>query len=183
MKKTLLGMLAGCLILAASFTKADAQISVNLNVGLWNPPAEYSTVDYYYLPDVESYYYVPKHQYVYMDGGTWVFRNSLPPRYSSYNINNGYKVAVNRPRAYTYYTTDRVRYAKYKGYNKPMVVRGNSYAAHNKHYVRRTTVVRTNNGGPGRGPGNGHGNGGNKGPGGGHGNGGNKGHGGGHGKH
>jgi uncharacterized protein YfdQ (DUF2303 family) len=78
------------------------------------------------LPDVESYYYVPKHQYVYLDGGQWVFRNTLPTRYSGYNINNGYKVAVNRPRAYRYYTTDRTRYAKYKGtHDRQVIVRDN----------------------------------------------------------
>jgi hypothetical protein len=44
MKKLILGMLAGCFVLAASVTKANAQVSVNVNVGLWNPPAEYASV-------------------------------------------------------------------------------------------------------------------------------------------
>ncbi|TFF37328.1 hypothetical protein [Mucilaginibacter psychrotolerans] len=183
MKKIILGMLAVCFFTAASVTPSQAQVSLNINIGTWTPPAEYADAQYVYLPDVESYYYVPKQQYVYMDGGQWVWRNSLPPRYANYNINNGYKVIVNRPQAYRYFNTDRTRYARYRGSNKQVVVRGNSYAAHKKNYVRKTTVVRTNNGGPGRGPGNGHAPGGNKGHGGGHGPGGDKGHGGGHGKH
>ena len=149
MKKIILGMLAGCFILAASVTETKAQVHVNVNVGLWNPPAEYSGVNYYYLPDVESYYYVPTHKYVYLDGGRWVFRRALPPRYSTYNIQTGYKVAVNRPRAYTYYNTDRARYARYRGTHDRQVIIRDHYIVHNNtrvinrtHYVRpRTKVV------------------------------------------
>jgi hypothetical protein len=154
MKKLILGMFASCLILAASVNQAKAQISVNVN--LWTPPAEYSDVEYYYLPDVESYYYAPKHQYVYLENNNWVFRNSLPSRYNGYNINNGYKVAVNRPQAYKYFTTDRTRYAKFKGSKNQVVVRGNSYNAHNK--VVNKKVYKSN--GNGNGNGKGHGNGG-----------------------
>ena len=155
MKKLILGLFASLFVLAASVNPAKAQISVNLNIGNWTPPAAYSDVEYYYLPDVESYYYAPKRQFVYLDGGHWVWRSSLHARYSSYRIENGYKVAVNRPRAYTYFETDRVRYAKYKGSNKKMIIRGNSYNAHNKvKYVK----VKGNNGkGHGQGGGKGHG--------------------------
>jgi hypothetical protein len=126
MKKLILGMLASCFILAASVTELKAQVSLNVNIGTWTPPPTYSDVEYYYLPDVESYYYAPKHQYVYLDRGNWVFRNSLPARYRGYNINNGYKVAVDRPQAYRYFSTDRSRYAQYKGSKKQVIVRGNS---------------------------------------------------------
>jgi len=145
-------MFASCLILAASVNQAKAQISVNLNVGNWTPPAEYSGVDYYYLPDVESYYYAPKRQFVYQDNGQWVFRNSLPSRYSSYRLDNGYKVAINRPQAYRYFETDKVKYVKYKG--SKGIGRGNSFNAHNK--------IKGNNGngnGHGKGNGKGHGHG------------------------
>ncbi|WP_090526385.1 hypothetical protein [Mucilaginibacter sp. NFR10] len=142
MKKLILGMLAGCFLLAASVTRTNAQVSVNLNVGLWNPPAEYAGINYYYLPDVESYYYVPTHQYVYLDGGNWVWRRSLPPRYASYNIATGYKVAVNRPRAYTYFTHDRDTYARYRG-TKNVIVRDNyrTRVMNRTHVVNRTRVV------------------------------------------
>jgi hypothetical protein len=141
MKKLILGMLASCFILAASVTQTKAQVSVNLNVGIWNPPAEYADANYYYLPDVDSYYYVPTHQYVYLSGRQWVFRSSLPPRYSYYNINDGYKVAVYRPRAYRYYRNDRVHYARYRGV-KNVIVRDRYYRPHTRvvnrtHYVNR----------------------------------------------
>jgi hypothetical protein len=142
MKKLIFGMLAGCFVLAASVTKVNAQVSVNVNVGLWNPPAEYAGVNYYYLPDVESYYYVPTHQYVYLDGGTWVRRAALPPRYRSYNIATGYKVAVNRPRPYTYFAHDRDTYARYRG-TRNVIVRDNYHTrvVNRTHVVNRTTVV------------------------------------------
>jgi hypothetical protein len=164
MKKIILGMLASCFFLAASVTQSKAQVSLNVNIGTWTPPAEYANAEYVYLPDVESYYYVPKHQYVYQESGQWVFRNALPPRYSSYNINNGYKVVVNRPQAYRYFTTDRTRYAKYKGSNKQVIVRGNSYAAHKKNYVRKNVYVnKGSSGGGGNGKSKGHGGGNGKG--------------------
>lgn len=138
MKKIILGMLAGCFMLAASVTETKAQVQVNVNLGIWDPPAEYSGVNYYYLPDVESYYYVPTHQYVYLDGGTWVFRKTLPTRYRTYNIQTGYKVAVNRPRAYTYFNDDRSRYARYKGKHEKQVIIRDHY---HTRVVNRTKVV------------------------------------------
>ena len=142
-------MFASCLLLAASVNQAKAQISLNVNIGNWTPPAEYAGTDYYYLPDVESYYYAPKRQFVYQDNGQWVFRNSLPSRYSSYRLDNGYKVAVNRPQAYRYFETDKVKYVKFKG--SKGISRGNSFNAHNK------IKVKGNGNGHGNGKGKGHG--------------------------
>ncbi|MBD1386864.1 hypothetical protein IDJ75_16385 [Mucilaginibacter rigui] len=145
MKKLILGMLASCFILAASVTQTKAQVSVSLNVGTWTPPAEYADASYYYLPDVDSYYYVPTHQYIYLSGNTWVWRNTLPVRYNYYNINDGYKVAVYRPRPYRYYYSDRNRYAHYRGV-KNVIVRDRYYRPHGRvinrtHYVNRPTRV------------------------------------------
>jgi hypothetical protein len=138
MKKIILGLLAGVITLAISTTETKAQVNVSVQIGAWNPPPEYTGVNYYYLPDVESYYYVPTHQYVYLDGGQWVFRPALPPRYASYDIRSGYKVAVNRPRAYTYYNVDRTRYARYKGVRN-VIVRDH----YRTRVVNRTHVVHT----------------------------------------
>lgn len=93
-----------------------AQVSLNVNIGsqpLWGPTG-YDHVDYYYLPDIESYYYVPKRQFVYLDNGAWVFRSSLPSRYSNYDLYNGYKVVINSPRPYLHFKEQKVKYAKYK---------------------------------------------------------------------
>lgn len=96
--------------------RSSAQVSVNVNIGsqpLWGPVG-YDHVDYYYLPDVESYYYVPKKQFVYLDNGRWSFSSSLPSRYRGYDLYNGYKVVINSRDAYRNFDNDRVRYAKYK---------------------------------------------------------------------
>lgn len=122
----MLSLLACICLLGAITTETKAQVSINLNIGTWNPPAEYADASYYYLPDVNSYYYVPTHQYIYLNGGNWVWRNTLPARYRYYNINNGYKVAMYRPQPYRYFTEDRARYARYRGV-KNIIVRDNYY--------------------------------------------------------
>ena len=104
---------------AAIFNNTSAQIRVNVNVNIgsqpnWGPVG-YDYVDYYYLPDIETYYYVPTRQFIYLSGGNWVFAYGLPPAYRAYNLYTGYKVVVNQPRAYQYYSTHKVKYSKYKG--------------------------------------------------------------------
>ncbi|MFY7899851.1 MAG: hypothetical protein ACOVNY_06680 [Chitinophagaceae bacterium] len=98
-------------------TQVKSQISVQLNIGLqpdWGPVG-YDHVDYYYLPDIEAYYYVPKRQYVYLNGSSWVFATNLPSRYQGYNVYNGYKVVINQPKPYLQFYNHKVKYAKYKG--------------------------------------------------------------------
>ena len=109
-------LLAAILLFTAS---TQAQISVNVNLGAqpqWGPSG-YNHVDYYYLPDVGAYYNVPKKQFIYLNDGKWQFSNSLPSRYSNYNLYNGYKVVMNTPKPYLQFDNHQVKYAKYKGYN------------------------------------------------------------------
>jgi hypothetical protein len=115
MKKILMAML-----LISSFMmteKAGAQ--VNVNIGLqpaWGPTG-YQYVDYYYLPDIETYYYVPSKQFIYLNNGKWIYSAGLPSQYRTYNLYNGYKVVVNQPKPYLQHATYKVKYAKYKGSN------------------------------------------------------------------
>jgi hypothetical protein len=56
-----------------------AQISFKINIGLqpiWGPVG-YDHVEYYYLPEIETYYYVPTRQYTYMERGRWVTTSSV----------------------------------------------------------------------------------------------------------
>ena len=81
-------------IFAAS---TQAQISVRVHIGTppaWGP-AGYSSVRYYYLPDVEAYYDVQNSMFIYMSGNTWVHRAYLPARYKNYDLYGGYKVVMN----------------------------------------------------------------------------------------
>lgn len=112
-------ILASALLLAGfMFQTASAQLRVSLKINInsqpvWGPTG-YDHVEYYYMPDIEAYYYVSTRQYIYMNRGRWVFATSLPSRFH-YDIYNGYKVVVNEPRPYRNHETYRVKYASFKG--------------------------------------------------------------------
>jgi len=174
-------MLLGVLAFNKS-SQAQVSIGVNVNIGsqpVWGPVG-YDYVDYYYLPDIDVYYYVPRHQYIYLSGGRWIFTASLPVRYRSYDIYSGYKVVINEPRPYLHADVYRSRYAPYRGRRNAQVIIRNSDEP--KYYVvkghpkynghdngNHNGAFKEDNGG-----GNGRGNGGN---GRGHGGGNGKGHG------
>jgi hypothetical protein len=115
MKKLL--MAAGFLLAAAVFNPTHAQISFSVNIGAqpsWGPTG-YDHVEYYYLPDIQCYYYVPSHQFIYMNHGHWLFSNELPPRYHGYDLFHSYKVVMNEPQPYLHYDEHRVKYDQYRG--------------------------------------------------------------------
>lgn len=102
-------------------SEAQAQLSVNLNVGtppLWGPSG-YSNVRYYYLPDVEAYYDIQSSNFIYYSGNSWVHKKHLPNHYRNYDLYNGYKVVMTDYRGkapYTYYKEHKSKYAKgYRG--------------------------------------------------------------------
>ncbi len=51
---------------------------------------------YYYLPDIQVYYDVWHHEFVYMDNGSWVFAPVLPPMYAWYDLYHGHTVILDR---------------------------------------------------------------------------------------
>lgn len=112
-------------------SEAQAQISVNLNVGTppqWGPSG-YSNVRYYYLPDVEAYYDVQKSNFIYISGNSWGRHSYLPRHYRNYDLYNGYKVVLTNYRGnwpHSYFKQHKVKYAKgYKGkYQKSIGNRG-----------------------------------------------------------
>ena len=138
MKKFIL--LAALGIAAANYQPAKAQINVSINVGSqpqWGPRG-YDYVDYYYLPEVQSYYHVPSKKFIYLDKNKWVHRKSLPKMYRGYNLYQGRKIVINQPRPYlqhqryfTQYSRSPVRYRhsdKYKDDRKK------SYNKYEKNY-------------------------------------------------
>ena len=117
MKKILLAVTV-CIFMATA-QNATAQLRININIGsqpAWGP-AGYDYVEYYYLPEPDIYYYVPSSQFVYLSNGRWIFANSLPARYRSYNLYNTYKVVVNEPRPYLRHSVYQSRFARYKGWS------------------------------------------------------------------
>jgi len=119
--KTLKIITLATLLLFASNTM-QSQVSVNINLGVqpnWGPVG-YSSVDYYYIPDVQAYYDVRATQFIFLSGGTWIRSSRLPYQYRNYDLNRGYKVVLNDyhgTRPYSQYQYHKQKY--YKGYGKP----------------------------------------------------------------
>jgi len=113
MKKILIvGAFMAIGLISAQTSNAQVRVGVNINIGdqpRWRP-AGYDYAEYYYLPDIETYYYVPRHQFVYLSNGRWVFSASLPSRYSGYDLYGGTKIVINRPNAYYYHDNYRRQY-------------------------------------------------------------------------
>jgi len=119
-----------------AYKSAEAQISLSINIGSqpeWGPVG-YDHADYYYMPDIDTYYDVPAHQYVYLENNTWVRRASLPARYSNYNVYNGYKVVVNEPSPWTHATTYRTKYANYRGRTGQTIIRDSRDVKYRNHW-------------------------------------------------
>src|SRR5438132_10921952 len=127
MKRILYGLMV-LLVTTASVSSSKAQVHVSINIGtqpLWGPVG-YDAVEYYYLPDIECYYYVPRHQFVYLSGGNWMFSYGLPARCRGYDLYSGYKVVCNEPRPYMHFYHDREEYGRYRGWRgRQEVIRDN----------------------------------------------------------
>lgn len=139
-----LKLIAVAIILLASTNMMQAQVSVNVNLGSppsWGP-AGYSAVDYYYLPDVQSYYDIKARQFIYLGDGRWIRSKNLPTQYRNYDLYNGYKVVLNDyhgSKPYSNFKNHKVKYFKgYKGSpqktigTRKVVVRKASYNHGNK---------------------------------------------------
>lgn len=131
--KTLKLIIAGMILLVSNNTM-QAQVSVNVNIGsppAWGPVG-YSSVDYYYLPDIEAYYDIRASQFIYFGRGKWIRSRNLPYHYRNYNLYNGYKVVLNDyhgSRPYNHFKSHKVKY--YKGYKgKPQKARGHYKEEH-----------------------------------------------------
>lgn len=120
MKKILL---FSVFLLGAFCYKTKAQVSVSINIGqqpVWGPVG-YNYVNYYYLPDLNVYYDVPRGLFVYFDYGRWNFAPSLPPAFGRYDLYRSYKVVINDPNPWmrnNYYFS---HYAPYRGRYQPLI--------------------------------------------------------------
>ncbi|RZJ70046.1 hypothetical protein [Flavobacterium sp.] len=79
------------------FASADAQVSVNVNVGtppVW-APATPAGVEYYYIPDIDSYYDIRTTEYIYPTNGRWIRSRALPSAYRTYRPSAPRTVIVN----------------------------------------------------------------------------------------
>ena len=161
MKKTIL--IVTILLGGFLFQTASAQIRVRLNVNIatqpiWGPVG-YDHAEYYYMPDIDVFYCVPRQQYVYQQRGRWIFSASLPFQYRSYDLYSGYKVVINDdPRPYRNAENYRTRYAQYRGNHSQDVIRNSHDSRYfeNKNHPEHNQWQKNRNRRNGNGNGNGH---------------------------
>lgn len=104
---------------------ALAQVNVQVNIGNqpgWGPTG-YDYVSYYYLPEINCYYDVARGQFIILNNGQWVYSNSVPSRYRSFDLYRTYKVVVNQPKPYLYNSTHIRSYGRYKNDHSQAVIR------------------------------------------------------------
>ncbi|HTK83154.1 MAG TPA: hypothetical protein VL633_12775 [Bacteroidota bacterium] len=129
-------LLAIVTVLCVSALPAQVNFRLNFNVDkqpVWGPTG-YDHVEYYYLPDIETYYNVPQHMFIYRERGRWVSRSRLPYRYRNFDFYNSYKVVVNDPRPYRNHRMYRDRYATYRGRHDQDLIRD---SRDSRYYVNK----------------------------------------------
>jgi len=148
MKKLMLITMVCSAFLFTNQTEAQFRVNVNLNRGRpgWGLPATYPG-DYYYLPEIDTYYDIPQRQFIYLDRGNWMYASELPYMYRDYDLYNGYKVVIDEPRPYMHCDVYRQRYSSHYNTYRPSVVIApragypvfydNNRIDHNRHDSRR----------------------------------------------
>ncbi len=144
-----------------SFNKAGAQVRIHVGVNIgaqpdWGPVG-YSHADYYYMPDIDAYYDVPAHEYVYYDNNVWVHGRALPPRYGNFDRYHSYKVVVNEHNPWERNDVYRNRYARYRGQRSQRVIRDSHDERYRNHYHEDNGNGHGNGGGRDHGHGHDHG--------------------------
>lgn len=124
MKKLLTTLTVLGLLVAFMPAQSQVRVGVQVNIGsqpMWGP-AGYNYAEYYYMPDINVYYNIPRQQFVYLDRGRWCFAASLPARYRNFDLYNGYKVVINEPNPYLRADYFRNHYHSYRGWDGRQVV-------------------------------------------------------------
>jgi len=124
----------GCLL----FKTADAQLVIRagINIGSqpeWGPVG-YTNAQYYYMPDIDAYYDVPAHQYVYRENNVWVHRGYLPPRYRNYDKYHGYKAVINERNPWEHNEQWRKKYEGFRGRHDQQIIRESHDVRYRNHW-------------------------------------------------
>lgn len=105
--------------------QSNAQVSVSLNIGSPRPTwynHHESECDYYYLPEIEAYYDVRSSVYIYLGPRGWIRSVYLPEYCHNYDVNHGYRVAIDYRghSPYAYFNNHRERYYRpnYRNYRE-----------------------------------------------------------------
>jgi hypothetical protein len=149
-------------LLVSATVHAQVSVGLDINIGsqpVWGPTG-FDHVDYYYMPDIETYYNVPRHMFYYNEGGRWVGRSRLPSRYRNYDLYNSYKVVVNEKDPYRNHARYRDQYSSYRGRHDQQPIRDSRDSRYFviKNHPEHNNWLKQQPHDNGRGNGNGHGN-------------------------
>lgn len=133
MKHSKLNLFSLCAVIVAGFAFStmgclgtgamDGSVGVNISdQPVWGPTG-YDRADFYYIPDIDSYYSVSEHQYIYRDGSEWKHGASLPSSYSSYDPYHSYKAVVTGDKPYQNNAAHQAKYSSFKGTKDQPVIR------------------------------------------------------------
>jgi hypothetical protein len=130
----LLTVLVSCSLVNAGHAQVRVSLGVNINNQPDWGPVGYDHADYYYLPDIDAYYSIPDHRYVYYRDNRWVRAVYLPPRYANYDLYHGYKVVINERDPWLHADIYRTRYAPYRGRNDQLIIRDSRDERYRDHW-------------------------------------------------
>jgi len=121
-----------------SFKNANAQLSINLGLNIgsqpeWGPVG-YDHAEYYYMPDVDAYYSLASHMFIYNFRGNWIRVHNLPNEYKNYDLYHGYKVVINTPDPWLHADDVRARYAQFKGRRDQVIIRDSHDNKYRNHW-------------------------------------------------
>ena len=104
-------------LLFVSYGEAQVHRNLNANLGLqpgWGPTG-YDHVEYYYVPDIDAFYSVPHHKFIYFERGRWITCSSLPARFGDVNLYKSFIVVVPETTPFRYHTMYKEKYSTFRG--------------------------------------------------------------------
>lgn len=81
-----------CFILLLMNNPLVAQNYVRVSTPVWGSTV--TTQEYYYLPDIESYYDISKSEFIFFNNGNWTRSKNLPKQFKNYNLKKGKVIVI-----------------------------------------------------------------------------------------
>jgi hypothetical protein len=112
------------------YTYSTGTVQTNYDNPRWAPPY-YSGARYYYLPDIETYYDLASHEFIFLNNGQWNYSSDFPSIYANFDLNNCFSVVLDvnvyRPWMHHHYYVShypRYYYRDYYDHSNIPYVRG-----------------------------------------------------------
>lgn len=86
---TAVAVFSGCDL----YTYSTGGVQTHYDNPHWAPPY-YSGARYYYLPDIETYYDLASHEFIFLNNGQWNYSPEFPSIYGNFDLNNCFSVVL-----------------------------------------------------------------------------------------